>query len=171
MTSTRLQNAQAIAAIFAAIAVPVVVALVGWWIQTSISQQSVRKDYVQMAIAILSNPQSSEDKALRQWAIAMLDQNSPVPFSEDARSELAFGSIFIQPKVFRPILETPMMAPPEPWVELPANYTLEDLTDNYAENLRNAQHNYLGLKYLQEAVRAGAAAESSPPSTEKDGSE
>lgn len=160
MTGSRLQNAQAIAAIFAAIAVPVVVALVGWQIQVSISRDSVRKDYVQMSIGILANPKNVEDKPLRQWAIAVLDKNSPVPFSKGARAGLEQHVLTMQSKGFQVLAATAMMSPPQPWVDPPKNYTLDQLIDNYAENMKRSQHNYLGLKYLQEAVRAGAKIES-----------
>ena len=159
---------QAIAATFAAVAVPVVVALAGWQIQTSISHEGVQKDYVQMAIGILSSAKSPEDKSLRQWAVTVLEKNSPVPFTRDIRANLESGVVVIQPKLFRPILATPMMAPPQPWVTPPKNYTLDELINNYAENMQRAQHNYLGLKYLQEAVRSGANAESGSAAPDSD---
>lgn len=159
MTSRKLQNAQAITTIVSAIAVPIIVAIVGWRIQVGVSTDNVRKDYVQMAVGILSNPRSDADQALRQWAIAVLDKNSPVPFTDEVRTELENGTLIIRPKLFTTILKTSMMRPPQPWVDAPKNPTMDSLLANYGENLKRAQHNYLGLKYLQEAVREGAAAE------------
>lgn len=160
MTSPRLQNVQALATIFAAIAVPVVVSLIGWQIQTSISKQSVRSAYVQIAAEVLSNAKSTDDKELRQWAVTLLDQNSPVPFTSSVRTGLVQGTIVIQTDVFRPMLATPMMSPPQPWVAPPKDFSLDQLMANYKENMQRAQHNYLGLKYLQKAIRAEAEIES-----------
>jgi len=160
MTTSRLQTAQAISAIFAAVAVPVVVAVVGWWIQSSISQDSVRKDYVQMAVGILSEPKRADGESIRQWAIAVLADQSPVPFNQAVRADLESGLTAIRPRLFSYVLDTPMMATrPEPWVSPPEDFTLEQLIENYEVNMRRAQDNYIGLKYLQEAVRAGAEAE------------
>jgi hypothetical protein len=169
MTSARLQNAQAIAAIFAAVAVPVVVALAGWQIQVGISRDSVRKDYVQMSIGILANPSNVEDKPLRQWAIAVLDTNSPIPFSQGARAGLEQHVLVMQSHGFQALESTTMMSPPQPWVDPPKSYTLDQLIDNYAENMKRSQHNYLGLKYLQEAVRAGANMESESDTRDPEG--
>lgn len=160
MKSPKLEDAQAIATIFAAVAVPLVVALVGWQIQTSVSSEGVRKDYVQMAIGILSNQTSTEDASLRKWAVSVLEQNSPIPFGSDVRSDLERGVIVIQPRLLQQILNTSMMEPPEPWIKLPEKYTLDQLTDNYAENMRRSSHNELSLEYLQKAVKSGAEIES-----------
>ena len=52
--------------IFSTIATPIVIAIVGWWIQSSISQDGLKKDYVQIAINILNSPESNKNVELRQ---------------------------------------------------------------------------------------------------------
>lgn len=161
MQISQLRNAQAVASIFTAIAVPVVVALVGWQIQTSISSDSVRKDYVQMAISILSNPNDTIDKSLKHWAIEVLEKNSPVPFNSDVRANLEQGMANIHPKLVHGILKTPMMEHlPQPWIDISENSTIDELRDNYDENKLQAGLNYLTLKTLQEVVRITAETES-----------
>lgn len=168
MTEHRLATIKTLATIFAAVAVPLIVAVVGWQIQASISKEGVRKDYVQMAIGILSQPKNPNDKDLRQWAVAVLDKNSPVPFTSEVRSDLASGIVVIRPKLIGQLLNTSMMEPPQDWVQLrdPKNYTLDELVENYLQNMQRAKHNFLGLEYLQQAVKAGADIESSSDNTE-----
>ena len=163
MTDNRLRVARELATIFASVAVPLLVAIFGWNIQSGISEEGVRKDYVQIAVGILSRPASPADKSIREWAITVLAKNSPVPFTSEARGDLAMGFVVIRPNLVRPLLDSPMMEPPQDWLafENPKSYTLEKLIDNYGDNMRRARSNFITLKYLQEAVRKTAEAEAS----------
>lgn len=82
------------------VAVPLLVAVFGYVgqariaeqtaaVQSAVAEQAVRKDFVQMAIGILSKPPSSEDdRRLREWALKVLDKNSPIPFPSEVRADL-----------------------------------------------------------------------------------
>jgi hypothetical protein len=90
MTDT-LSTIQKWASIASAIAIPLVIALVGWWVQTSISTEGVRRDYVQMAVGVLGDP-TKQKEGLREWALRVLEKNSPVPFGATLRTELLKGA-------------------------------------------------------------------------------
>jgi hypothetical protein len=53
-----LSKIQMIASITSAVAIPLVIAAVGWIIQAKIASQSVQKDYVSMAVSILTDPKN-----------------------------------------------------------------------------------------------------------------
>ena len=55
-------------------------AIGGWNIQKTITQQSVSKDYVQIAVSILTQPKSNnpDQELIRYWAVDLLNENSPV---------------------------------------------------------------------------------------------
>ena len=79
--------------IFSTIATPIVIAIVGQWIQSSISQDGLKKDYVQMATNILNSPESNKNVELRQWAVNIIDKNSPIPFSQASKENLIQGGM------------------------------------------------------------------------------
>lgn len=75
---------QSIAQILSLLAIPVLVAIFGWKIQEEMKEKEVRRDFVQIAISVLSSPQGMDDgKAqLRHWASRILASMSPVPFDD-----------------------------------------------------------------------------------------
>lgn len=87
-----LEKLKLIMQILATIAVPTIVAIVGSNVQESLSNKEVNKSYVLMALEILKSPPAQGDKNLREWAVAILDKNSPVPFAPKLKEQLA-GSI------------------------------------------------------------------------------
>lgn len=159
MSSQGLQRAQAWATLFATIAVPIVVALLGFTIQRSISTESIRKDYVQLAVGILSNQNS--DPRLRVFATEILAKNSPVPFTSDVRDSFVAPGLKLLPD----IAKTPMMTSPAlPWVEPPKVSRPEDMKsffDNYAENMKRATNNYNALIHLRSVIEKTAVIEES----------
>lgn len=89
----------------AAWAVPIVVAVVGSWIQLTISDDSNRKDYVAIAVGVLSQPpaeRGSDGKRdpAREWAVKILGEYSPVAFTE-AVGESLYDGIEMRPFVTR----------------------------------------------------------------------
>ena len=89
-----LKRIQIITSIISAIAIPLLIAFFGWIVQSKISSESVKKDYVQMAVNILTST-AEPDRELREWAVAVLDKNAPVPFSTELRARLTEGAILI----------------------------------------------------------------------------
>jgi hypothetical protein len=117
MNQERLAKWQSIASICSSIAIPLILAIVGYIVQDKISAEGLRKDYVQIAISILKERQ---DEDLRKWAVMVLDENSPIPFSKDVRSKLEQGAILVPVAVQCPKFpDLPLSAsekPPVKWL-------------------------------------------------------
>lgn len=85
-------RAETAAKIGSLVAIPVVLAIVGWLVQDKLAARTVNKDYVQLAVSILSQPkQAAIDPALRSWAVELLNENSPVKFSAEVSGQLRTG--------------------------------------------------------------------------------
>ncbi len=70
--------------------IPLVIAGGGWMIQKSIQNSNLDRDYVQIAISILQDKDSSE--GLRTWATEILNKKSPVPLQNSLAKTLINGS-------------------------------------------------------------------------------
>lgn len=154
--SEKLSKIQSYASIFASIAVPLLVALFGWALQSKTSEDSVKKDYVQIAIKILNTEKDKADENMRQWAIAVLDKNSPVPFSKDMKDSLQNGkTVFIKSSFKLP--PAIFMEPPYSLKELQPNekgtITNGDLLTSITENYSLCNQNSARLEALQNLLR------------------
>lgn len=74
--------------IISSAAIPLVIALMGWLIQSTLSEAGLKKDYVQMAITVLKETPNKENEELRQWALSIVDKNAPVPIPTKLRGQL-----------------------------------------------------------------------------------
>ena len=74
------------------LAIPVVIAIVGALIQTSVAKRSVSQQYVQVAVSILTS-REKVDPNLRSWAVDLLDANSPTPLGDTVKRKLKEGSV------------------------------------------------------------------------------
>ncbi len=72
-------------------AIPVVLAIGGWLIQKRLQDQTLRRDYVQLAVTVLKEKESTPD--MKNWAVDLLSVNSPVPFTKQIQSDLLNGKI------------------------------------------------------------------------------
>lgn len=91
--NTPLDKAYKAAQIFALIVMPIVVAVVGWITQKSLTDTSTSKDYVQMALQVLREPRRPDDGDIRKWANEVIGKNSPIPFSSKAGEQLSTSAI------------------------------------------------------------------------------
>jgi len=72
---------------FAGIGLPVSIILSSWLITTSLERSKTDSEYVKIALNILSAPNDHDSflpedkKALREWAVRLLDEKSPVKFT------------------------------------------------------------------------------------------
>ena len=101
MTEARLRQIEAgtkIVSAVASLAVPVAVALVGWWINTAVQRQTVDRDYVQIAVSILTKRHVTP--VLKTWATDVLAEKSPIPFGKELREKLEKGPITLPPVRF-----------------------------------------------------------------------
>jgi WD40 repeat protein len=91
-----LDKLESVSRVLAAIAIPTVIALGGWAIQNSVSHQSISKDYVTLAISILEKSDVERDSGLREWAVDLLNDNSPTRFSPAIAADLKSGALNLQ---------------------------------------------------------------------------
>lgn len=99
-----LDRIQAIASIASAIAIPIVLAIAGFFIQRQLADEGLKKDYVSIATNILKEDSKKQEPELRAWAVMVLDANSPVPFSSKAKQGLQQTGIYISaPHVKAPV--------------------------------------------------------------------
>lgn len=90
------------------------IAAFGWIIQSEINDKSLRKEYVQIAVSILNSQEKSpEHSALRDWAVEILSQNSPIKFSEPALRALKSGSPLTPIEVKFPLQSHALNLPPK----------------------------------------------------------
>ena len=118
----RLHRIETITKIVSLVAIPVLLAMFGWLIQSELSEKSLRKEYVQLAVNILSNQSKlPEQEPLREWAIELLAKNAPLPLSPSALKELRTGTP-LNPKIVK-ILVPIRCGPPK--IDIP-HFPFED---------------------------------------------
>lgn len=88
-----LDKLEKIAKIISLLAMPIVLAMIGWWIQTSLTSNTIQQEYVRIAITILQSEKAANSDPLRPWATELLSKYSPVSFSGEQRKQLDTGSI------------------------------------------------------------------------------
>lgn len=90
---------ESVSRIFATLAIPVILAVGGWVIQGTVSQQTVSKDYVSLATSILQKKREQDDdesaKGLRKWAVDLLNRTSPVQLDGETAQRLINGTVTI----------------------------------------------------------------------------
>lgn len=94
-TESKLERWKSISFIVSSIAIPIVLAIVGYYIQKQLSEEGLKKDYVSIAASILKENPTNQEPELRKWAVTMLDSNSPISFSGKAKAGLEKGSIYL----------------------------------------------------------------------------
>lgn len=63
--------------------------------QRSISEQSLQKEYVSIAISILTKPDGEIDARLRTWAVDLLNAKSPVKLDAATAEILKSGEVIL----------------------------------------------------------------------------
>lgn len=104
---------QSIASIVASIAIPLILAIFGFLVQRQLATEGIKKDYVQIAISILKENPSAQEKELRAWAVEVLDRNAEIPFSKNAKESLEKGFPLVRSQLIFPDPPEPCMKPPE----------------------------------------------------------
>lgn len=77
-----------LSAFIGSVAVPLAIAFVGNNYSASIKESENRVKYVELAISQLRSPPKPETEALRDWAIELLNAQSPVKLSVAAQQQL-----------------------------------------------------------------------------------
>lgn len=78
---------------FASIVTPLVIACIGGWYSLIMKDSENRVRYVELAITQLRAPPSPETAALREWAVNLLDSQSPIRLPVEARAQLKSNSL------------------------------------------------------------------------------
>jgi WD40 repeat protein len=94
------------ARVLSLIAIPVVLAVVGWAIQDSLASRNVSQEYVKLAISILKEKKDQVDPSIRDWAADLLNQNSPTKFGVTALAKLKAGDADLS-RVLKEFLSSP----------------------------------------------------------------
>jgi len=94
-TATTWDLLERLAKLFSLVAIPVVVAFVGWVIQNQLTEKSLGRDYVQLAVSILK--EQKIDPALRSWAVDLLNDNAPTKFTPAVLRQLKAGEVTLPP--------------------------------------------------------------------------
>jgi hypothetical protein len=74
--------------IIASVCTPIVIIVSGVVINSALKKSEIRVKYVEVAVSILKDKPRDDTKALRNWAIDVLESNSITPLSRDAIEEL-----------------------------------------------------------------------------------
>jgi hypothetical protein len=149
MESDRLTKLHLIASIASSIAIPITIAIMGWLVQSGIATQGIRKDYVQIAITVLSTPEKQADPDLRIWATTVLQQNSPVPFPSaliDRLPSIGLISSTPYPMPAKELMEPPLKLPVSRENLAPTPEQLINIYQLFDENR-------LKLEFLQKSIR------------------
>jgi hypothetical protein len=143
--------------IASAIFIPVAIAFTGWWVQSSVAEATIKKDYVSMAMNILK--EGKADPQLVTWAAEVVRQNSPTPLTNELHSSIIRASLSAsQAKITLEMPSPPerMMVPPKPLTKFPdtkllASGTLssEAVLAQWLNDRHIAEENAINLKYLQ----------------------
>src|SRR5262249_51803207 len=103
MTPESLETAERISRMLSIVAIPAVIAFGGWLIQRQLQDQSIRRDYVQLAVSILQNPDPSKvPPEIREWAVDLLNENSPTKLNAQAIANLKSGKVALPGFTFVP---------------------------------------------------------------------
>jgi len=84
--------------ISAAVAIPVLLALIGYFVNARLQDQAVSQKYVEIATAILQKPidatqDESQQRELRKWAVDLLKNSSPIVLPKDLPAAFVDGTV------------------------------------------------------------------------------
>ncbi|WP_410051967.1 WD40 repeat domain-containing protein [Bradyrhizobium sp. SZCCHNRI1009] len=89
------EQTEAIAKILSLIAIPIVLAVVGWFVQSSLSAQTASQEYVKLSVSILKEPKDKVEPSLRSWAADLLNTSAPTKLSPQALQALKEGTAIL----------------------------------------------------------------------------
>jgi WD40 repeat protein len=83
---------ETIARVASLIAIPIVLAIIGWLVQSSLSAQTASQEYVKLSVSILKEPKDKVEPSLRSWAADLLNAYAPTKLSPEALRALKDGT-------------------------------------------------------------------------------
>lgn len=88
-----LQQLESLSRIVGVVLIPVVLAVVGNSFNSAVKKQDINVRMIETAVRILQSP-PSDNTALREWAISLINHHADMPLSEMARQELLEHQLF-----------------------------------------------------------------------------
>jgi hypothetical protein len=101
----KLSRLLVVSQIITMLAVPVVLAVVGFWVQRSLQEQQIKRDYVNLAVSLLLPKKEGEKETspeLRLWATELLNESSPVKLSKAQSQSLRVNGLSLQRNDLQP---------------------------------------------------------------------
>lgn len=99
--------------------VPALVGFFGYQINAAIKDKEISQKYVEVAIGILRGDPDKESLALREWAINIINANSPVKLDPKVREEL-------KRKPLRPVRLAQPLKPNSSASSTPTKYLIDE---------------------------------------------
>lgn len=99
-----LEKALLISQIISMLAIPIVLAFIGYWVQKGLQDQQVKRDYVNLAITLLAPRKEGEPKItpeLSRWAVRLLNESSPVKLSHSELLSISNNGLAVGDGFFR----------------------------------------------------------------------
>ena len=87
------EKLKVLSTLIATLAIPVVLAFVANSFSKDQKEKEIGMRYVELAVQILRSEPNPETKALRTWAISIIDHYSQVPLPAEAKNELEFQQL------------------------------------------------------------------------------
>ncbi len=138
------------------IAIPVVIAVFGWMVQSRLAEMNVRRDYVKLAVSILTEKDPSQvHPGIRSWSVDLLNENSPVKFSPEILRELKAGEITL-PAAFRALVTSATNA--GLFAISPDGHVLATVGEKYNVELRDAESGRLIAGFMSGGLRVTSLA-------------
>jgi hypothetical protein len=153
-----LARIESVARITSLLFIPIAIALTGWWVQSSVAEATIKKDYVAMAMGILKEGKTADPEILT-WAAEVVKANSPTPLSNDLRGKIVQASLAAS-QVSLPVrlppkelMESPEQVPPFPKDRLASGtMSVDDIVNLWIKDRATAERNGVRLKYLEKWI-------------------
>jgi|SRR5579872_2904679 len=92
-----LDTVERVAKIFAIVAIPVVIpislAVYSAKVQAGAQEETINRDYVQLAVSLLKEKKTDVDSGIRDWAVDLLAEHSPTKFKPEVIAALKSGAV------------------------------------------------------------------------------
>jgi len=79
---------KAISSLLASVLIPLVILIGGNSFSQAIKEKEMKLRYVELAVQILQQEPSEDNKEVRNWAIKLINSHSEIPMSEETTKEL-----------------------------------------------------------------------------------
>lgn len=164
--SDTLAKVEAYARIASAIIIPFAIAFTGWWVQSSVAEATIKKDYVAMAMNVLKEGKAEPE--IITWAAQVVKDNSPTPLSNElnqkiiraalASSQARLSTTYPPPPAY--LMEPAKQVRSFPLKQLQdGSFTEREIVKRWIDDREVAQLNAINLKFLQEYVSASRKAD------------